>query len=351
MADTYFRDFQPSPGEVVTNGNTNFGIYNHALRKSNLVEAHKPYGNLPLPNYMRLKEWQAFQLGNEDYFFMVAIYNAKTMAIAQFIMYDIKNRKKTKFEKKVPIWGIKVAQSLYGTESWYDGKNFKLRATNNLANGTVEIDVDIKGFGGGLPDAKGHFTGHFLEGQVQPQAVVMPFEGNRGMYSMKCLMHMDGQLAIGGKDLRFDKATSHMIMDDHKGYYPYVMQYDWVTGASFDAQGRLVGFNLTDNQVKDQEHYNENCLWVDDKITLLPPVKVTRPGGVEKDWLIKDQHGRIDLVFTPVENTRVDVNLLLIRSDYHGPYGFYKGYIMDADNQKISLDGIFGVGEQFYLRA
>jgi hypothetical protein len=103
--------------------------------------------------------------------------------------------------------------------------------------------------------------------------------------------------------------------------------------------------------VKDQERYNENCLWIDNTITLLPPVKVTRPGGVEKDWLIKDKFGRVDLVFSPVENTRVDVNLLLIRSDYHGPYGFYKGYIMDANNQKVSMDGIFGVGEQFYLRA
>ncbi|MDX2002149.1 MAG: DUF2804 domain-containing protein [Chitinophagales bacterium] len=349
---TYQRAFHTQVNSATSNGRFNFGIYNQPLKEVNLLDAKAPLGfSLPRPlQYMRLKEWQAFQLGNEDYFLMVAIYNAKTMALAQFIIHDIKRGKKIKYEQKVPFTKIKVAQSLYGTFSEFRSKAFYLRANNKLEEGKIEIEVETKRFQG-MPDIRGRFTGYHTQAAVQPQVVVMPFAENRGMYSHKCLMHMEGNLHIDRQSISFERDESHMLMDDHKGYYPYVMQYDWVTGAGFDTIHRLIGFNLTDNQVTNQEVYNENCLWVDDKISLLPPVKVTRPQGVEKDWFIKDQYGRVDLVFSPVINTRVDVNLLVIKSDYHGPYGFFKGYIINDSDSKINVDGIFGMGEQFYLRA
>jgi hypothetical protein len=164
-------------------------------------------------------------------------------------------------------------------------------------------------------------------------------------------MPMEGILHIDRKSVAFEKGKSHMIVDDHKGYYPYVMKYDWITGAGYNEQGQLVGFNLTDNQVKTPEKYNENCLWVDGKIHLLPPIKVSRPAGVEKEWLISDRYDRVKLFFIPAANTRVDINLLFIRSDYHGPYGYFKGFIKDDDGNKVILDGLFGMGEKFYLRA
>ncbi|CAN5223859.1 DUF2804 domain-containing protein [soil metagenome] len=348
----YHRQFQPAPQAVVTNGQFNFGIYNEPLQSVNLLDARKPYG-IPLPSalqYMRLKEWQAFQLGNEDYFILAAIYNAKTMALAQFIIFDIKNNTKTKYEQKVPLWKIDVGQGMLDSVSEYRSKSFSLKSTNKLSQGTITLEVETNGFKG-LPNLKGSFTGQHVAGKVSPQVVVMPFGDNRGMYSHKCLMPMEGVLHMGGKTIGFEKGKSHLIVDDHKGYYPYTMQYDWITGAGFNQQGQMVGFNLTDNQVLNPEVYNENCLWVDGQIHLLPPIKVTRPSGVEGQWLISDRYGQVSLQFNPVANTRVDVNLLFIRSDYHGPYGFFKGFIKDDNGNEVVLDGLFGMGEQFYLRA
>jgi hypothetical protein len=69
-----------------------------------------------------------------------------------------------------------------------------------------------------------------------------------------------------------------MIIDDHKGYYPCVMKYDWITALGYAGNGRLVGFNLTDNQVQDHEKYNENCLWLDGKMYPRP------------DWQLRGLH-------------------------------------------------------------
>ena len=72
---------------------------------------------------------------------------------------------------------------------------------------------------------------------------------------------------------------------------PTSMRYDWVTGFGLDQKGRRAGFNLTDNQVRDQVKYNENCLWLNNKIWPLPPVKVTRPQGSGGEWIVQDTRG------------------------------------------------------------
>ena len=75
------------------------------------------------------------------------------------------------------------------------------------------------------------------------------------------------------------------------------MQYDWVTALGNSEQGGLLGFNLTDNQIQDSERFNENCLWQNAKMIPLPPIKVTRPKGVQQPWQIQDRYGSVDLMF------------------------------------------------------
>ena len=142
-----------------------------------------------------------------------------------------------------------------------------------------------------------------------------------------------------------------MIMDDHKGYYPYEMKYDWVTSAGFDRANRFVGFNLTHNQVKDHERYNENCLWIKGEMIPLPPVKVQRPQGVMGTWIIKDEYGVVDLTFTPEFDGRIEMDFKVFETKYYAPYGSFKGYIRADVSEKIVFDGFFGMGEKKYIKA
>lgn len=347
----YFREISDPVDEVVTDGQFNFGTRNVPVKKANLLDAEKPFRTPILNSFKsyRLKEWQAFQFGNEKYFMMLAVYNAKSLALAQFILYDIEKNKKYRYEKKVLPWNIKVAKSLYGTESHFISDDFSILVENDLENGKIGLDIRIERQGN-LPRVIGQFMGDHDFDKVKPLVAIMPFGQNRGMYSHKCLMPMEGGLDIGGKLLEFEKEQSFMQMDDHKGFYPYKMKYDWVTGAQAK-DGQYIGFNFTDNQVLQKEKFNENALWVNDNLSLLPPIKVERPDGTMGKWSIKDRFGLVDLVFEPVVNSRVNINLLAIRSNYHGPYGFYNGFIIDKDQKKIEIKNAFGMGEKFFLRA
>lgn len=346
----YSREILPPPASLVTNGKIAFGTFNGPIKKINPLDATRPFG-VPLPRFFRnfrLKEWQAFQLGNRDFFMLAVIYNQKMGTLVQFIICDKKNGSMTRYEKKVPSWSTRVPSSLGGTRARYVSDSFRIDVHNKLDRGRIFIDVAIDA-DDRLPSLYGHFEAFHEKGAATPLVVSLPFAANRGMYSHKCLMPMEGILFFDGKKIGFPKRESFAIMDDHKGYYPYILKYDWVTGASFTAKG-LTGFNLTDNQVRDKERYNENCLWLGKELHLLPPVTFDRPNGVSGEWTIKDRHGMVDIAFRPVFENPLKLNLVAIKTDYYGPFGSFTGAIRPASGPKVSIDGFFGMGEQKYFR-
>ena len=345
------RELLTAPDNLVTDGEFTFGTFSSQFKNVNPLQARKPLGAwLPKPFLdFRLKEWQAFQLGNSRWFMLAVLYNAKVSALAQFIVYDKERNKKYLFEKILPSWKIKIPASIWdGSQSFRD-KDCSIEIVSALAKGRFYINIIIRDQKG-LPDMEGHFEAIHDEGLVAPIVVSIPMGKNRGVYSHKCLMPMQGSLILGGEKIEFLRKESFAIIDDHKGFYPYALKYDWVTAAGYDEKGRLAGFNLTDNQSIDPEKYNENCLWVDGRLDLLPPVKFDRPQGVEGDWLIRDRYGMVDLSFKTVSMGRIDMNMLVLKVDYFGPFGYVSGTIRNSQGNTLDFDRYFGMGEQKYVR-
>ncbi len=351
MASSYVRNLEMAPKQLVSKEGLTLGCFKSPVRKANLMEVVRPYAR-PIPYFlqkMQLREWQAFQVFNGQYFIMSAIYNAKKMALVQFIVYDIKSQKKWRYEKKVAPFSLQVPNSLYNTKCRYQHKDFTFEVWHDLDKNRLEMEVDIKA-SKKLPALKAHLLGLHDTQKFEPSVVSMPFKGNQSMYSHKCQMPVEGKIELDGNPILFKHENSSLIIDDHKGYYPFPTRYDWVTGMGFTPSNQRIGFNFTANQVENPEKYNENVLWVDGKIYPLPPIEVTRPNGYKGDWIIKDAYGQIDLIFHPVIHNAVDINLLLFRSKYQGPYGFFTGKIIDQNQHTWSIDQIFGMGEDFYLR-
>jgi hypothetical protein len=350
MAEAGGRELLPALECLVTGGKFNFGTFSDQFRNVNPLDAEKPLG-IHLPKTLlkfRLKEWQAFQLGNDKWFLLAVLYNAKFSALAQFIAFNKETGQKYVFDRLLPPWVINVPASIWDSrQSYWDGDDF-LEIVSSLEKGRFYIKVSINERKGS-PGIKADFEIFHDRGVVSPIVVSIPFGDNRGVYSHKCLMPMQGSMRIGAEAVDFRPEESFAIIDDHKGFYPYRMKYDWVTAAGH-ADGKLIGFNLTDNQSIDPEKYNENCLWYDGRLQLLPPVKFCRPEGVEGEWLIADKQGRVDLAFKPVSVGKIDMNLLLIRVKYYGPFGYVKGFIKDETGCNIDFDGYFGMGEQKYVR-
>ena len=86
--DPYTRDVFPAPKQLVSNGKFAFGTFNSAFEVVNPLDARSPLG-LPLPRWvkhLRLKEWQAVQLGNADWF-MLAVDHPGRLRAGGFGLY------------------------------------------------------------------------------------------------------------------------------------------------------------------------------------------------------------------------------------------------------------------------
>ncbi len=346
--NNYNRSVLPPPDTAVTAGLCNFGTFDSAIPNPNLLDTHQPLG-IPLPsrlNGLRLKEWEAIQIANRDWFFCVAVYNTKTVGTAIIMAYDRNKDRMFIYQHKVPYWKLHTPCGLANSHCYYHNPKLSIDIRNLLEKNRFEVTFTAKNFHG-QPDIEGSFTGFY---QTQPIVIVQPFDNNRPLYSHKALMPSDGWLTVAGKKVHYESHDTCMIMDDHKGFYPYIMKYDWVTGMGYNNQGGLQGFNLTDNQVKDHEKYNENCLWLNGKMHPLPPIKISRPNGVTETWEISDNYEQVDLKFTPLADVPNYLNLGVAETRYHGPTGVFEGTITLPNKEQVIFDGYIGMGEQKYIR-
>ncbi len=335
----YTREIKNSPESLVENEKIKFGCYDSIVKYPDLIKAN--IYKIPIPSFIKnikLKEWEAFQAGNSDYFIFGAVYNAKLASINFISIYDIKAEKKYHYFKYTSPFAQKIGSGVGSSETSCNSGKMKIDIKNRLNDGylIVESELYSKEFGKASLKIKAFDSS-------KPMVVVLPFSEKKGMYSHKALLKMEGKLNIGGKEIVFDSKDSFFILDDHKGFYPRNMKYDWTTGAGF-IEGKLSAFNFTDNQVINKDTYNENCLWVGEKFYPLPPVKFKRD---EKNWYIKDDSGQVDLIFTPRENNEIKFDYIIMKSDYEAPYGTFKGTIKTSDGEIILDDKqFFGMGEK-----
>lgn len=346
---TSVRPLLPSPGTLVAGGRFNLGTYKEPFRVVNMLDA--AIGSRPRWwKNLRLKEWQHFALVSDDYYLSLALFNAKTIALAQVCVYERRYGRIKFYERKTVPWKIILPEVLWNDVAGHHGRGFNIDIRNRLAEGRHEISFELAAQHD-LPALSGRFTLFEDPAACEPIVVCLPLKPGRAMYSHKYVCPIEGEMTLGGERVSFAPAASYGLIDIHKGYYPFVMKWHWATGGGYNEAGRLCGFNLTDNQVKDQNAYNENCIWIDGRLYLLPPVKFNFvQKDVIKPWRINDADGLVDLTFTPEVVRTVDINALVLRSRYRGPFGSFTGRLQAPDGTELHLDRYFGMCEDFYLR-
>ena len=340
----------PAPERLVEGGSIIPGSWRGFPGNANLIDVHRPY-HYPLPRSvknLRLKEWQAIQAGDDRWFVFAVLYDAKLLSMASIVLYDRVLKRDFGFRHLFPGSRFSLPPRLMdsdcGIRNSHDRLHFSMDRTAR------RLDISASSYGKRRTPLSIELSLDLAAADSAPFSVCLPLGLNRAMYSTKILMPCSGRLAAGDAVHEFSPDSASGILDDHKGFYPWQMHYDWVTGFGIDRKGRRVGFNLTDNQVKDQERWNENRLWIDGTVHTLPPVKITRPYGRQEAWIIHDTEGMVDLTFIPESKQEIRVNLGLADIDYAGPFGHFEGSLRSSEGDAIDARKLFGMGEEKNLR-
>lgn len=335
-APSYFRKIQKSENSLVADGKVRLGNFQGPFKTINPLEYNQLWG-MTTPKWfrnMRLKEWQAFQLWAKDYFVFGAVYNAKLGGVVVFTIINTRTMEKSLVFQPVPAFKTKVANGFFNQISMANTSQVSLTIKNQLEQNRLVVEarnkVDSVSFNG--------TAFHIYE----PLVTVMPFKKNRFVYTQKSLMPCEGTLKTGGKDIVFKRNEGLFMLDDHKGFYPRHLVYQWATAAWYE-QNQACGFNLTQNQAEKPEEFSENCFWFQGRVFVLPPVTF-KPMPEKSRWHITDAFGMVDLQFHFKWIHSFQMNLGLIKTNYLAPFGHFTGIIKNA-NQTLRVNHVFGMAE------
>ncbi|MBI9067318.1 MAG: DUF2804 domain-containing protein [Salinivirgaceae bacterium] len=327
----YHRKIQKQTNNIVDQHGFNHGAFSCEFKNLNFLDIKKVW-NKKTPKWFkkfRLKEWQAFQLWHKEHFVFGAIYNAKIVGVSIVSYYNFKTGFKQHSIKTTLPFAQKVAWGLNNSRS----KNNEIEIKNEIELNRFTIKIDDRPNDLNLNINAFHIT--------EPHVCCIPFGKNRAMYSHKALMPCSGNLKIGNTTINIGRNDSLLILDDHKGFYPYKLKYNWATGAWRKSDGEFYAFNLTENQSIDSENFNENCFWVNGILQVLPPVKFNFLSG---KWIITDAYGMVNLEFTIKSENTLKSNFGLIKANYKAPYGVFNGVIKNTKHT-IRLNNVYGMGE------
>lgn len=339
----------PTPESLVDeNGACVFGTFEAEFEKMDFLRLKKPTHAPQFMNRLKLTRWEATEVHLRDGILLAAVCDMGVFGKMLHVFYHKRTRKVSCWHTDLRSKDILIAPNLL------DGRMTQTRTDHGFIH-------YVNDFGNGKCHLSGSHTdndGNTIEYDFRltrlskPSVVSIPFGENRPLYSQKDFLKAEGNLALNGEALHCDE-DSVAVVDDHRGYYPRRAHYDWVTTMGrneVDGESKFFAMNLTRNQSLDQESYNENLIWFEDKTSLLPPVVFSRhPESKEfqghAEWFIRDEHDMVNIKFKVHGLNAMITHALVVAVDYYIAFGELEGYVRDEKGQKYLLDGMMGMGE------
>lgn len=344
------RKSVPTPDSLVDErGKAVFGTFDKEFARMELAKLDHPCGKA-YPNFLnklRLTLWEAAEIRLDEGTLLAAVSDMALFGVNLNLFFDRRSGKVRRWSNNLPSRKTTVAKNLL-SGSVTEAKTPKsfTRFENRFEEGTAFLK-------GEAHSPEGDLEYEFVLKRISlPSVVSIPFGPNQPLYSQKDFFSVRGHLSLNGE--RFEAKESAVgIIDDHKGYYPYRMHYDWCTGLGKIRKGDreiFLAFNLTKNQTLDPDAYNENLLWLEGASSPLPPVTFeTAEGGAV--WKVRDEHDRVKVDFRVApDRFAMVVHPLVIRIDYFVTFGEMSGYVRDAKGVKYAVDGLAGIGEDKTMR-
>ena len=337
------------PSIVDDKGKVVFGTFDKEFEKLDLTKLDHPCGKA-YPNFLnkaRLTLWEACEIRLDEGTLLTAVSDMALFGIDIHLFYEKRTGKVLRWSNNLPSKKTTIAPNLLsGSVTEARTKDSFTRFENHFEAGTASVK-------GEAASEEGTIEYEFTLKRVSlPCIVSIPFGPNKPLYSQKDFFRVEGHLTLNGE--RFEaKDSAFAIIDDHKGYYPYRMHYDWCTGLGKIKSGDKtipLSFNLTQNQSTDPENYNENLLWLEGAASPLPPVKFEHQEGGSL-WSVRDEHDMVHVDFRLASDRyAMVVHPLVIRIDYFVTFGTFTGYVRDLSGKKYVVDGMDGIGEDKTMR-
>lgn len=348
----YNREFSAAPEHIVHNGKAEFGSYSEVSPKIDIRGMRAPYAGIPLPSFisnLRIKSRLNYAFSLEKYIGIAQFIDFKVIGLGEICLWNKETGKKYVYHtimaprrRFVPVSTTRgicacYRKSRYIKISW--GRKHQHHA----------LSFKVKG-DSARPNTEGYVYSPMIDDMHKDSLFVNPSPASsRCSATWLTTMKIQGQISINKEKVEESTGLAAMVLN--RAYYKMHSSQDFSYGIG-NVKGKNVVFTISTSNLDaaDSDSYNCNALVVDGVETALPPVYMTHPFGISKQWIIQDTENMIDLTFTPVSLNSRTLNLIALRAAYTTMYGTFDGVLVTKDGEKITLKSFPGLLQKGMLR-
>ena len=287
-----------------------------------------------------LKRWQFVGAVDENLVVGAAVAHVQYLATAFAYVYDRCTGEIVERSVKAPLAvGAAFSRSPSAGETRLVLSGASVRMGNTLDGGVRTLDVRM----GRDLDIKLRYT---EEGTGVSTACPHDTGGLHYTYKFPGLP-VEGEVVVRGHRMTLG-ADALALLDWTASTPPRVTRWNWACAVGRDSVGRRVAINFSRGLVRGP--FSQNAVWLDGIPHLLPAVGfgynpeqiVTAP------WHLTTHNRSADLVFHPETERFEDINLGVVASSFHQPFGRFEGTV-DAGGRRLDVS-LFGFCEEHYAK-
>ncbi len=360
---------RPTPDRIVDGERVHVGRFERPFRTVNLDEAPAQHlfarlrgRGLGLGEVervwrrMRLKQWHYASIATPWLFVGAVVFDAGYVGVGFAYVVDRKTGHAREWSKTVPLArGVELAANSTDGRTRFAQKGFgEIRFENDGATGVRRLQIDLEA----RPDTPGFVVDYEMrEQEVEPVIAVGEPGPGRWLYTHKAYgLPAGGRIVSGAWNETTKMGQALAGFDWNRGYRLTETYWNWAAAAGRDTRGRTVGFTFTSHArqgdaERGTNRANDSAMWLGGKIVDLGEVRFSYdPEDILLPWRIRDAEGLVDLEFQPLGERVEDLDLKVIVSRFHQPYGTFRGSFRNRNGETFAVVDLFGVTEQHFAR-
>jgi hypothetical protein len=357
-----------TPPRIVEGDRVHTGWFRGPIAEPNLEAAPlaMPLGLSPRGRFgavwrrMRLKQWHYTSVVDDRVLFACAVVDAGYVGNAFAYLVERASGRFYEYSTLQPLAKrVTIAKSSTDGRSGIEAPGWgRIWLDNDSRRGERVIEAHLEGrlHHRRSPPLHARFVIADRGSDPDPVVVVEESEPGRWIYTHKCYgLAAEGTLRAGDIDL--EVRDGHAGLDFNRGFRPRQTWWNWAAAGGRSADGDRIGFNLTAHRrwdvpaVSHGDDAADCALWLEGRCVKIPWVAFDYdPRDLFAPWRITDREGLVDLRFTPQGERSENVDLGLLVSRFHQPYGRFEGTLRNREGRTFVLDDVFGVTEQHFAR-
>jgi hypothetical protein len=366
---------RPTPDRIVDAGRVHVGRFERPFRHVNLEEAPARHllarlrgkklglGGVELAwRKMRLKQWHYASIATPRLFLGAVVFDAGYVGVGFAYVVDRKTGHAREWSRTVPLArGVTVAANSTDGRTRFAQKGFgEIVFDNDGGAGTRRLRIELDAHGD-TPALDVDYEMRERADEVEPVIAVGEPGPGRWLYTHKAYgLPAGGTITCGDWSETAKLGDGLAGLDWNRGYRLTETYWNWAAAAGRDARGRTVGFTFTSHvpvagtghdAAPGPDTANDSAMWLGGKVFDLSDVRFSYdPADILLPWRIRDGAGLVDLEFQPLGERVEDLDLKVIVSQFHQPYGRFRGTLRSPAGEVFSVSDVFGVTEQHFAR-